>query len=448
MINLVERLKETVQIYAILDEDTKTYRDKGHVNHQAVEAHLTTIFSEYLTQGGLEPDIVDGYCRKLRFIFHPDKYASASPETKWLMDTLGAADPLKTSDAQTEVDGATLGDKRTVCFNLISLCAETIKNPPPVDIGSRSDIFEDCDTVLSFIEALTRRRSEATTFTQRAIIDSIISMLQSAQNYRTTTSTTITPGFMQKLMRGMPYITTGVCMGLYIKELSLLYAVLGSISIGGGILRRTDSHFLRFVGQKMQEYSKAIMCATSVLMTLVVRANIGAFYIGIEASAKLYNAIVAKTISTPSSSSGMSHRETSEPCTTLALAPQDLLGGMKFETLPLKFSARTLELYQRRLEQQYLPGWRAGAIKKDVITAVLIRLQEIDQSDRSLEEKLIEAEKVTAELAKNKYVNVPGSHAAEAISITRKIIDFLCKDAGIVNAETPKSLAYDGRSLC
>ncbi|MDP1604164.1 MAG: hypothetical protein Q8M03_12970 [Legionella sp.] len=441
MTNLADSLKEIVQEYATFDQHTQKYHNTKKVNPQLVEAKLKTVFAAFLTQDGVELVDIDKNCKKLHVQFHPDQYERASPEIKWLIDTLIVADAQRRAEDKEEKEEEKQEEKqeevtprkrdeRGVCFNLVTLCADIIKNPPPQGEGYMMDEIQD------LIDDLKIRRNDATTLTQRALINCIISMLKSAGNYHATASTDLPPGFMQKLMKTMPYITTGVCVALYIKELSLFYALLYTFSKGGRMLGRSNSDFLRDVGYKMQQCANILSRVTMAVMELVFKLNLGVFYTGIKA----YGSICSGS----SSSSAIPYGEASVQCTVLALQPQYFLDveGREFKTMPLKLIARPFELYEKQLQARYF-----DSIKLNPVQVTLQELQKIDGNDKmALDDKLNAVNKVIERLACDRTFNVPKSNAAEAISTTRNILTLLCEDAGIelVKDTIP---AYDGRPV-
>ena len=435
MTNLADSLKKIVQEYATFDQLTEKYHNTKKVNPQLVEAKLKTVFAAFLTQDGVEPVDIDKNCKKLHVQFHPDQYERASPETKWLIDTLIVADAQRR--AESEKDFIKRGrDERGVCFNLATLCADIIKNPPPQGERSMMDVLSNCNEIQDLIDALKIRRNDATTLTQRALINSIISMLKSAGNYHATASTELPPGFIQKLMKTMPYISTGVCVALYIKELSLFYALLYTFSKGGRMLGRSNSDFLRDVGYKMQQCANILSCVTMAVMELVFKLNLGVFYTGIKAYGSICNG--------SSSSSAIPYGEASVQCTVLALQPQYFLDveGREFKTMPLKLIARPFELYEKQLQARYF-----DSIKLNPVQVTLQELQQIDGNDKmALEDKLNAVNKVIERLACDRSFNVPKSNAAEAISTTRNILTLLCEDARIVLVKDTIP-AYDGRPV-
>ena len=361
----------------------------GGKERQQIEAHLITFFSQYITQDGTELTNTDKHWKKLRFLFHPDKFLTSSPEVLWLEEVLSV--------------GAMNGS----CFKLIDTCASELSHP---NIDTKTT-YEDISQIDTLIRTMQDRRASATTLTQIALIDSILSLLESLRNYNSTTGK-IGPGWLSAAMSSMPWLTSGFCIGLYLHELSLLYALTFTVSKSGQLLGNSNSRIWQALGQEMQAFSLAISRASVALVASFINVNIlifdKIFYIGIESCANIYNAITTQSAQNLS-------------CTTLSLSPQSLLRGQQFQSLPLKLLAINFEGYLDKQKQQYWASYRLGDYKKSVMQHALSRLLELDKSPASQEDKLEAAEKIINVVAYNKRVNVIGSHAAKVIKEAKTI---------------------------
>lgn len=390
MAQLNDILKGIVEQYAQkVDGVYRNNQPIGDRQRQQIEAHLITVFSQYITQDGTESSNTDKHWKKLRFLFHPDKFATSSAEVIWLEDVLSA-------DA---MDGT--------CFKLIDTCASELSHP---NIDTRT-AYEDISHIDKLLRTMQDRRASASTLTQIALIDNILSLLESLKNYNSTTGK-VGPGWLSGVMTSMPWLTSGFCIGLYLHELSLLYALTFTVSKSGQLLGNSNSRVWQTVGQEMQAFSLAISRASVALVASFINVNIlvfdKIFYIGIETCANIYNAITSQSAQNLS-------------CTTLSLSPQSLLRGQQFQSLPLKLLAINFEGYLEKQKQQYLASYRLGDYKKSVMQEALSCLLELDRSLASQEDKLANAEKIINVLAQNKRVNVTGSHAAKVIKEAKTI---------------------------
>lgn len=409
MVSLEQSLKSIVSLYAIGDPSTGTYQVHESMNKsttQKIEAHLITFFSQYLTQEGMADDMINLHCKELRKRFHPDKLKNTVPEIVWLEQVIS--------------EGAMNG----ACFKLIDLCAESVKSTPVKDDASTS--YDNVDNMDDFLHILQKRRNFATTLTQRAVIDSMISMLQRVNHYHATT-VEIETGWLQKTIQAMPYISSGFCVGLYIKELALLYALTYSISLGSRWLGKSSSQRWQGVAYGMNGFSQSISSAATTLLASLVKLNFYAFdgvcYVGIGACSAVYRALTLSPA--PASVSGASSSSSSQPGTTMILAPQHLLGGKAFKTLELKLLSLNLEGYQMLQKEQYFAGMRAGKYKSTQMASALTRLQLIDKNDCSVEHKLGEAKAVLDALASNRRVIGSGSHARQVIHAAQVMCQML-----------------------
>ncbi|KTD24787.1 Uncharacterised protein [Legionella lansingensis] len=414
--NFEKDLEELIAVYAIYDKELNIYKDKkslGIEEKQKIEAMLIALISQYLSQDGLEDkDRITHHSKKLQRFFHPDKYLTSSPENKWLQDTLY---PTETSKGGT-------------CFNLVKLCEKKLKNPELPEFH-----LENITTMEALITRLERDKEYATTYTERALLESILTMLRSAGNYNSQMDDKIPIIWAKRLTQLMPYLTTGYCVSYFLKELALLYAVTFTLTKSGQWFEHSSSTHLQMVGQVMHVFSDTIFAAVTALIARLTELNIfmvrGAINLGIDASGGLYKLLAAPRV--PNDATNNSR--------ALILAPQDLFGGLRFTTFELKLLAMGLEEKAKQLKNQWLLGWRAGSIKYAAIKETLQALQRLDSTDVDLSTKLDEAEKIIKELAKNQKVNVNGSGTNKTIKMAQMTLVRLKKPKP---AEEERSLIH------
>ncbi|WP_419420404.1 hypothetical protein ACNVED_03640 [Legionella sp. D16C41] len=406
-----QSLADIVRAYTQYNVSNKSYDSKQlpASELQKIEVQLITLFSQFLTSKGVEETQIDRQQKILVLHFHPDKLAldSALPEVKWLENSLSG------------------GRNNGVCFNLIRTCAEELKQPQYTEEDNFIPKQDDLNDLYidKLIIYLKEKRGLATTITQKALIDSTIILLQNIKLFQTTTDK-LDPGWLKTILKSLPYITSGFCVGLYLKELSLLYAVLFTLTKGGNWLKKGDVSGWRELGEITCEFSKMISNAATTLMLHFININFSAvnttYYIGFTACSKIYQLL------------GFSEKKqipaeyTKVNTLALTLLPQAFLPGkLNFTTLELKLIALRLEQYQHLQQQQYFATWRRGSKKSYLIEQALQELNSIDLKPISIKEKLMSAQVIIDRLAHHAYFKEAKSRAKETIDAVKVILQSL-----------------------
>ncbi|WED43825.1 hypothetical protein [Legionella cardiaca] len=411
-------LKELISEYADFDKEHCIYKDKksiGLEEKQKIEANLIALISQYLSQDGLVSETIHGHAKKLQLLFHPDKYPVSSPESKWLQYTLSSGCPEKAP-----------------CFYLVELSEKKLTNPDAPEFH-----FQSASSMEALIERIKRDRENATTHTQRALLDSILVMLSSAEEYNGDVNNNISVIWAQRITQLMPYLTTGYCVSFFLEELALLYAVTFTLSRGGQWLEHSSSVRCQTVGHMMRMFGDSIFSAATALIARLTELNIfmirGAINLSIDAGGGIY-----KLLTAPSPENSHETTNTTNENKALIVAPQDLFGGLRFKTFELKVVAMSLEKKSKQLEGQWLLDWRLGSQKNAAIKEALRALRVLDRSDVDLKTKLEEAEKVIKKLISNKTINVKGSDTNKAIRIAQRTLQLILHP---VSNEETKQLA-------
>lgn len=401
--NFEEELKILVASYADFDQSLFIYKDKKELTvgeKQKLEASFMALVCQYVSQEGLSEEKMTPYVQELATLFHPDRYPLSSAENKWLEGVLSPE----------------LGEHDT-CFNLIKLCETKLKHPELPQFH-----FENISTIEALMARLKRDKRYATTYTERALLESVLAMLRSADHYNNQLNSRISLIWAQRITQLMPYLTTGYCVTLFLKELALLYAVTYTLTRGGRWIEQSSPNRLQMIGQAMRMFGETIFGAVTALIARLTELNIfmarGALNLSIDAGDGLYRLLIASPVQ-PS-------EMLSNDAKALALAPQDLFGGLRFRTFELKLISMSLEEKSKRLKGQWFLDWRLGGKKNTAIRDTLRALQRLDKSDIDVSLKLQEASKIIKHLADNKLVNVKGSDSYKAITsseATLKILD-------------------------
>ncbi|KTD16431.1 hypothetical protein [Legionella jordanis] len=399
--NFEEELKPLIAAYADFDSQLFVYQEKKTMTfaeRQKVEASFIALVCQYLSQDGLDEKCIEYYMKELEKLLHPDRFPLASPEIKWLQVIL-SADVFDPSS----------------CLNLAKLCEAKLKNPEAPEFH-----LEHIATMDALIFRLRQDRKLAKTLTERALLDSVLSMLKSADQYNSQLNSRISLIWAQKISQLMPYLTTGYCLSLFLKELALLYAVTYTLTRGGRWIEHSHSNGIQMIGQTMRVFGEAIFSAVTALVARLTELNIfvakGAVNLSVDASDGLYRILACQTQPT---------QMLTEDAKSLALAPQDLFGGLRFETFQLKLIAAILEEQSGRLEKQWFYDWRLGSKKNAAIKKALQGLQLVDKSGLEENIKLQQARSIIQTLADNRKINVYGSDTAKAISNARNTLKLL-----------------------
>ncbi|MDI9817699.1 MULTISPECIES: hypothetical protein [unclassified Legionella] len=421
MTKFKEELAILIKEYADYDEEKCSYENKRELtlnDRQKIEASLIGLISQYLSQNGLQESAIDAQMKKLQLLFHPDKYSGSLPENKWLQYVL--------SEGSIE---------RGSCFHLVGLCADKLKHPENHNFYKSE--FEGISTMDVLIAELEKRKGYAKTFTQRALLESVLAMLQTSTAYHQTVEERVPGVWTKKIINVMPYLTTGYCIGFFLEELALLYAVTFVLSKGGKWLEQSGSSHCQMIGHVVSLFSNTISNAIMALLARLTELNLlmvkGAMNLTIDTGEGIYKLLVA------SSEKAASNESKPEECRALMLAPQNLLGGLPFKSFELKLAARPLESKLEELGQQWFIHWRLGNTKMQAIKKALDSLCQLDaNSNEGIAVKLEKAQEIIEGLADDKAINTEGSGTQRAIQTARDILQLLLKSD---NPEERMSLA-------
>ncbi|STX28241.1 Uncharacterised protein [Legionella beliardensis] len=427
MNSLNQSLADVIKTYTDYDFSNQSYHIKQLTaeEKQKIEVQLITIFSQFLTEKGVQDEQINHQRRILLALFHPDKSPYFSPEVRWLECALS--------------NGA---DNGGFCFRLIDNCADELKQPA----STEEDFVFESKTFNTFyiddlIARLEKKRELAKTLTQRALIDSTITLLQKIKCCQTMTDS-IDPSWLKIFLSSLPYMTSGFCIGLYLEELSLLYAALYVVAQSGSWLKKSDVKILQYLGNVAYEFSRAISNAATTLTFYFISMNFAAinttYYLGIEACSKVYQLIDSVISSKATTNPANAHSQ------SLILAPQYFLPGkFIFETLELKLMALKLEQYQEQQKQQYFASWRKGCKKSKLIEQALQQFKEIDVKSLPTEQKLAEAEVIINRLASQPYFKENRSKAQETMEAVKVIIRSLSSNFNKNQNEQPRVVDED-----
>lgn len=374
MKELMKRLKALVEEYAIYSADDNAYHDKRPLSKQEkqkIDASLISLFSHFLVQEGADARNLDGQANQLKKIFHPEKLQHALPEITWLESTLSNGQP-----------------DESAIFQVLIFCVNSLKNTS----DEAKPKYAQFQVMEELISSLEKQRETALTMTQRALIDSLLSLLNSVGDYHSLVGEKKIP-WLTAFMHSMPYISSSICIGFFANELGLLFGATYLISKGGKWLERSSKGRWEILGQQMQAISSVLLLAGTTLMARMVELNFfllkNVSYVGIEASHSIYSLMAAppkKVLATAPVDSSVSYSQNT--CTDLILMPQDLLGGKRFSHLEMKFIAKPLEDYKEVQQTQWFANMRTGSTKNSLLQNAVLQLQLIDNNSQALPDKL------------------------------------------------------------
>ncbi|MFC7781822.1 hypothetical protein [Legionella taurinensis] len=417
MKNFDDELNALVKNFA--DYDTTAYRSKPNLSLQEVEAQAIALFSQYLTQDGFAPTSINKHYKTLARWFHTDKLVNETAEKKWLNAVLSTP----------ENDGG--------AFKLVGYVREQLIN---MKQEKKGDYFAHVSNMDELLTQLKEDKERATTRTQRALMQSIIDVLESARGYHATVSSK-NPLWIKGLLHSLPYISGGICVGFYVKELALLYASIYLISSGGQWLERSNSTRWQMLGKQMKSFGVSLENAVLALLGSLVSLNYTAMHHIRYLSAGLGGALYRYLVPAIEEKPGMKEK-TEEKSTPVAkedvwsqpgqltvpsssgqqsgLGPQHLLGGAEFSTLEGKLVALPLEEYKRKQKQQYFSTWRMGDAKSKVLAEAVTELQHLDKALASTE-KFEKIESHLKKVANHPLFRVESSQSAKALAMALQL---------------------------
>lgn len=346
--------------------------------------------------------------------------------------TLATAKELKLI---TFITGRT-GQNDGATFKLIALCVDGLNKPrksnqtPTPQTNTRRQTrfnFKKVSNIESLIELLEEYRKQSKTLTQRCLIDSIMSLLRSVDDYHNYMGKSAgSHRLLKTFINTMPYMTSGICIGFFADEMALLFAATYCVSKGGSWLEKNSKGRLKMLGQQVQRISTSISCMAAIILSRLVEFNFfilkNAGYLGIEAGSGLYY-LVASTVSEKSAPSSKKTGETSAPkqeqavpsnCNALALASQGLFGQKPFKHPEFQLTVMALSAYSAEQSQQWLSRYRQGHIKSALFDGVALQLRLIDSNSDPFPIKLEKAALVLKSLLTSKLLTKEGSQSWNA----------------------------------
>ncbi|KTC95792.1 hypothetical protein [Legionella erythra] len=415
MKNFDEELTNLVKTFA--DYDNNAYHSKKTTSPQQVEAQAVALFTQYMTQDGFEPDAINKHYKTLARWFHTDKLHSETAEKKWLNAVLSTP----------ESNGG--------AFKVIGYVREKLLKPKE----KKGNYFADVSSMEDLLDQLKAEKEGAATRTQRALMQSIIDVLESARGYHDTVSSD-NPLWLQGVLHSLPYISGGICVGFYVKELALLYASIYLISASGQWLHGSSKTRWQVLGKQMQSFSVTLENAVMALLGSLVNLNYTALYqirhIGAGLGNVLYYYLVPAIAEKPamekteekkspvSEQNALMLQLTPSSTAEKTLAPQHLLGGAEFSTLEGKLVALPLEEYKKKQQRQYFSTWRLGDTKGKVLAEAITALQRLDEAPVSVE-KFKKIESHLNQVASQPLFRDKSSQSAKALAIAIQLAKHL-----------------------
>lgn len=409
MKNFDDELANLVKAFA--DYENNAYHSKKTMTPQKVEAQAITLFTQYMTQDGFEPDNIKKHYKTLARWFHTDKLNSETAEKQWLNAVLSTP----------ESNGG--------AFKVIGYVQEKLLKPKE----KKGNYFTDVSSMDDLLDQLKAEKVVAATRTQRALMQSIIDVLESGRGYHGTVSSD-SPFWLQGVLHSLPYISGGICVGFYVKELALLYASIYLISAGGQWLQGSSKTRWQVLGKHVQSFGVTLENAVLTLFGSLASLNYTALYqirhIGAGLGSVLYYYLVPAIEEKPVMKKTEEKKSTASEHDTLPLAlqltpssstertlsPQHLLGGKEFTTLEGKLVAFPLEKYKEEQQQQYFSTWRLGDTKSKALAKVVTELQELDKAPVS-EEKFKKIESHLKQVASQSLFRNKSSQSAKVLAI-------------------------------
>jgi hypothetical protein len=339
MEHLESSLNDVVEIYAELDPQTNSYQSLKPVNDQVrqkTRSFLIIIINEFLSPEGIRTETIETQSAALHTFFD-----TTSPAVLWLEQVL----------SEGRMDGA--------CHQLIKDCtAELLHLKQEKVVPTQS--YQKVKDMEGFLTTLKQQQPYASTVTQRALTKSLISMLESISSFKHTTDEAA-QGWLNQVLKSLPYITSGLGMGLFIQELALIYGLTYSVSLGAKWLEKSSSERWKTVAQATQTYSRAVQEVSNSLVCYFVKANF------------------------------------------------------------MAFDGAYLNDYQSKQKTQWFSGLRQGSYKSGQMQKAVKKLLEIDDTDASNEEKIAQAKEVLDTLVADKGIMGNGELARGTLNTALSI---------------------------
>lgn len=396
------KLTELVRIYARFDPEKNAYIAKSDDKSFLLEldADLSQLINQQLLiDGPEEAKLTQNYKRISRY-FHPDKAASFLPEVIWLEEHLG----------EKPGDG--------ICFKTLSISYEKLMNPHKYKEINFENIKnrEDCKIWLQGL------RNQAGTYTGRSFCDSLIGLLDESGGFFDATGA-IKPQGLKTLITFLPMIFASYGAILFARELFAVYALFFLMLKGGQYMEYSNLTEVKAIGQALQDISIISASATTTLMVRLLEMTFWISHQCLDMSLQIGSSVLKPFSSLPVDNNDHAHG--ADFCRDLIRASNNLNAGMQFKTPELKVISAPLEAYLGLNSQQFFGDWRLGRTKRLQVEAFLFRMNLLDGSTRSTEEKLIEAKKELEHLKNNKSVYTAGSKTAEAVDNSERVMTVL-----------------------
>lgn len=393
-----EELNSLVKMFAVHQNGAYTIPEQ-QAQLQKIESCAMTLFTHHMVKEGFKAESINKQYKALARWFHTDKLIDTTPERKWL-------------DAALSGPGQEGG-----AFKLIRHVHQEL-------LKSNESNFFNVSGMDELLGLLKTRKEKAATLTQQTLIQSIIDVMQSAQAYHTGVSSD-NASLIKGVLHGLPYISGGICVGFYVKELALLYASIYLLSTGGQWLAHSSETRWKMLGRQMQTFSTRLNNAVLALLSSLARLNFVSLHhikcIGSGMGTALYHYLVPAIEEKPAlektNPSVLDHGEhhVASGDNALILAPQHLFGGKEFTSLEVKLIALPLEHYKTKQEKQYWGTWRQGHTKNKKLTEAVTQLQHLDKETLGAEKfKKIEAH--LRAVADNTLFKNPSSNASKALA--------------------------------
>lgn len=392
-----------VKLYSKWDQEKKQYTtllDKNDL--LKLDKDFNRLINKILLTDGPEKETIEKYYKKLLLLMHPDRAFSFLPEIDWLEKNLSTQ------------------SHEGICFKTLRFCYEKLTNPQKFKDNHFNQIKTQ-DDLKKWLEGL---KEGASTYTGRSLYDSLLGLLEQSGSYFNEVGKVKQRG-LRTFITWVPVMFSSYGAFIFSQELFAIYALYFVVLKGGQYLMKQESNELQSIGQTLQELTLITATTTTTLLVRMLELTFWFSHQCYSSSMQIGSAFF-KPLLPPSSQpkqNQSSQFNDHSICTDLILASQNMETGIQFKTPELKLVSASLESYLGLNYQQYFSYFRKGWDKKIVVEACLFKLQVIDKSDQSIEDKLKEAKQEIEKLKDNP--DIYSNKTALAVDNAEKAIALL-----------------------
>lgn len=350
-----------------------------------MKSRVVTCFSQILGQSIGEPDKLEHAYAEL------DQLIKANRDTGYIFWI-----EQQIKDAVYE---------KGICSYLLAQCHQALQKNKP---NPNATQYLSISNIDQMVAKLRSDKESTENPVKSALLDSLITMFGSIQDYHETTRQ-LPDNWFQAIINKFPPVTAAIGAGLFIEELALLFAAVFVVSKGASWLEQSQSEMIKSIGSQAQRFinlfSQLAMTGLAYGSNLIYVLYNVALVLSLETQKNIVKAIMPPPVKTG-----------------LDLSAEIGLWGYYFREFEIKLIAVHLEEYIYKQSLQTIAPLRFGHTKSNKMKETLQQFKQIDASNESLETKLQKIEIALRILAYDKKICPSKSEAAFAVSKSIKVL--------------------------